>query len=224
MRLLLSCLLFFVTVISYSQTKDHSDFPKTGNSIGAFIPEGYDTLMMVTGDLDRDTKPDVVMVLRHDVEEASEPGNTDSLPSRILVVLLRKGNGFVLSVASGAVIMCKYCGGIMGDPFESVEIEKGLLIVRHYGGSAWRWGSTYKFRFQNNNFFLIGKTTIYYWNVEMCENLDEFAGTEKEDINFVTGAYIKKKVSQEGCKLLLNKKGKSKIKPLIKLSKFSIEN
>ena len=70
--------------------------------------------------------------------------------------------------------------------------------------------------------FLIGKSSTSYWNVKHCDKLNDFAGTDNEDINYVTGDYHVKKIS-ENCKLLANKKGKKKIQPLITLNKFSIE-
>ena len=225
MKYLLLSILISITGVSYSQ-KDLSGFPGKGKMIQSFIPEGYDTLMTVTGDVNKDKTPDIVMVLRHEYELSHDLENMDpdTLPSRILVVLFRKGKEFELAAASGAVILCKHCGGIMGDPFQFVSIEKGIIVVNHYGGSAWRWGYTHKFRFQNKAFYLIGQTNLSYWNVEMCEKLGEFAATEYEDINFITGSYVKKKVSEEGCKLLVNKRGKKPVKPLVELSKFSIEN
>jgi hypothetical protein len=124
---------------------------------------------------------------------------------------------------SDSAIMCKSCGGIFGEPFAGIAITNGILIVEHYGGSSWRWAYTHKFRYQQNDLYLIGTTTLSYWNVKMCEKLDEFAGTEFKDINLVTGAYEEKKVSEE-CKLLINKRGKQKIEPLKKLSAFNIDN
>ena len=47
-------------------------------------------------------------------------------------------------------------GGMMGDPFEAVKIEKGLLIIDESGGSSWKWSHTDKYRYQNNGFELIG--------------------------------------------------------------------
>ncbi|HEY6505140.1 MAG TPA: hypothetical protein VIZ28_14285 [Chitinophagaceae bacterium] len=226
MKYLLLLSMIILAVTSFSQSKVLSDFPAKSNSIESFIPEGYDTITVVKGDLNNDKVADIVMVLRHEYEKTEDPGNVDpdTIPSRILVVLFRKGKIFELAAASGAAIMCRNCGGIFGDPFEEVAVEKGILVIRHYGGSAWRWGNTHKFRFQKNAFFLIGQTTISYWNVEMCNRLGEFAATEYEDINFLTGGYIKKKISQEGCKLLVNKKGKNPVKPLVKLEDFSTEN
>ena len=86
-------------------------------------------------------------------------------------------------------------------------IDKNILIVSHYGGSAWRWSITDKFRFQDNDWYLIGETKNSYWVVERCDKLNGFAGTDYEDVNFVTGDFEIKKISQD-CKLLENKKGK----------------
>jgi hypothetical protein len=226
MRCMLVLALIFSTGISFSQSKVLSSIPKKGRNVQSFIPVGYDTLSTTLGDLNKDKSEDAVLVLRHEKENVVDLENTnvDSIPSRLLVVLLRKGNAYELAAVSDSAVLCKHCGGIMGDPFQGISIEKGIIVINHYGGSAWRWGYTHKFRFQQNDYFIIGKTKISYWNVEMCEKLNEFAATEYEDINFVTGAFEKKKISQEGCKLLLNKKGKAKIKPLVRLGKFSIDN
>lgn len=212
---------------SFSQSRVLSKIPLTGVSPRLFIPAGYDTLQTAEGDLNKDGIADFAMVLQSDKErDASldEEGiDVDSLPKRILVVLLKKNDVYQLAAKTDKAILCKYCGGIFGEPFDGIWIDKGILQLHHYGGSAWRWSYTHKFRYQQNNLYLIGETTLSYWNVENCEKLDEFAGTEYMDINYVTGQYEQKKVSAEGCKLLINKKGKKPVKPLKKLSQFSIE-
>ena len=151
--------------------------------------------MTAMGDLNKDKIEDAILVLQHKEENADdlESKDVDSIPSRLLVVLFGKGNAYELAATSDSAVLCKHCGGMMGDPFQGVSIEKGIIVLYHYSGSAWRWGYTHRFRFQQNDFFLIGKTTISYWNVEVCDKLDEFAGTEYEDINFVTGAYERKR-------------------------------
>ena len=59
-------------------------------------------------------------------------------------------------------------GGMMGDPFEDIEIKNGVLLISESGGSSWKWGHTDKYRYQNNSFELIGYTGRYgklceYW-------------------------------------------------------------
>ena len=55
MRSCLLLVLFFIPVISFSQTNDNP-FPKTAKNIESFIPEDYDTLIVVRGDLNKDKK------------------------------------------------------------------------------------------------------------------------------------------------------------------------
>ena len=194
--------------------------------LNELIPKDYDTLYEGTarGDLNKDGIEDIVLALYHHSEDSSETGSgTDEIPPRKLLVLFGSKSGYVKAAESSASILCKNCGGIFGDPFAGISISKNVLTIHHYGGSAWRWGYTHKFRFQGGGFYLIGKTSTSYWNVEHCDQLDEMAGLEYEDINYVTGSYEKKKISTE-CKLLLNKKGKQKLQPLVSLTKFTIEN
>jgi hypothetical protein len=180
--------------------------------------------MVATGDLDKDNIADVAMVLKSLKEDGDSTGYLDSLPRRILLVLLKNELGYYMVAGkSNQAILGKDEGGIFGDPFADIRIVKGIVVVDHYGGSAWRWEYTHKFRFQNNYVVLIGQTSNNYWNVKMCDKLGVAAGTDFEDINFVTGSYVKKKVS-ENCKLLENKKGKKTVKPLVKLEDFTITN
>ena len=195
-------------------------------NIQSFIPKDYDTLYggLVKGDLNKDGVDDAVLALYHKMEEQdAEKIDTDSIPPRLLIILFGTAKGYVQSATSSAVLLCKHCGGVFGDPFSGITIEKNVLTISHYGGSSWRWSIDDKFRFQNNEWYLIGETKYSYWDVEHCDTLDEFAGTDYEDINFVTGQYEIKKISED-CKLLENKKGKKPVQPLKSLTQFSIEN
>ncbi len=212
--------------VAFAQKTVLSKIPATGKDIRSFIPEGFDTLATAAGDLNKDKIGDLVMVLGSVKENSAELSfeEIDSLPQRILVVLLKTASGYQLAAKTQTAILCKDCGGVFGDPFAGITVTSGVLTVEHYGGSAWRWGYTHKFRYQQNSFYLIGETTVSYWNVSMCDELGEFAATEFKDVNFLTGQYVEKKVSEEGCKYLVNKKGKMKVKPLKKLAAFTIEN
>jgi hypothetical protein len=223
MRSLLLLAMLFITGISFSQ-QALLKIPASGKKISDFIPAGYDTLGIATGDLNKDLLGDHAMVLNWKSEDSlSKAGvEEDSIPPRILVVLLKNGSGYTLAATSTTAIMCHECGGVFGEPFASIAIENGILVIYHYGGSAWRWEYTHKFRYQQNDFFLIGTTTRSYWNVKMCDKLKDFAGTETKDVNWITGGYAEKKIS-ENCKLLVNKKGKNKAGPLKSLSTFNID-
>jgi hypothetical protein len=217
--------LLFAATTSYAQKQVLLQIPENGATITSFIPKGYDTLSVVTGDLNKDKTDDVAMVLFHKRENADGAANVDmdSLPPRLLILLFKDGSQYKLAGKSASAIMCKPCGGAFGDPFQVISIKRGILVINHYGGSNWRWSYNHKFRFQNNDWFLIGQTSFSYWCVEMCDKLNDFAGLKYEDINFITGQYKKKEISED-CKLLVSKNGKKTIAPLEQLSDFIIDN
>lgn len=201
-----------------------SRIPLKGKALADFIPDGYDTLATASGDLNKDGKQDLAFILRDKKEEAeTDEADTLPVPNRILVILHRETDTYSRVALSDKAVLCKYCGGIFGDPFQGLSIEKGVLVLSHYGGSNWRWGYIHRFRFQQNGYYLIGETRVSYWNVEYCDKLGEFAGTSFKDVNYLTGQYKQKKVSEEGCKLVLNKNGSQVRKPLVSLRKFNIE-
>jgi hypothetical protein len=225
MKYLFFLIALFGTVFSFAQfTEVLSKIPATGKTTSSFIPAGYDTITTVNGDMNKDNVADYAMVLKsvkEDVERTES--DTNELPRRILVLLLKNEAGYSLAAKTDQAILGKEEGGVFGDPFQSIRIANGVLIAEHYGGSAWRWALTHKFRYQNTAFFLIGQTNYSFWNVKMCNKLKDYAGTDFEDINFVTGGYATKKIS-ENCKVLENKKGKKPVKPLVKLEEFKITN
>ena len=217
-RILFICIVLLVTLSAFGQ-----------QDVKSFIPDEYDTLYggVARGDLNKDGIKNIVMVLGPKWEQQEDRRNKNedsSLPQRKLIILFGDKNGYKQVGTAYQAILCKDCGGVFGDPFAGIDITNGLLIIYHYGGSSWRWSYTHKFRYQQNDFYLIGKTYHSFWIVQECEKLKEFAGTRFKDENFVTGAYEEKKISEEGCKLLVNKKGKQDIKPLISISKFEIAN
>lgn len=222
MRRYATLLLFLMIIAEQLRAQDKTEIPASGKNITDFIPKGYDTLATASGDLNKDKLADLVLVLRPDAEDATD-GDAEA-PDRILLILFRDADGYRLTGRSDKVIMCKECGGIFGDPFAGIVIAKGVLVIDHYGGSNWRWSYTHRFRYQQGDFYLVGQTSNSYWNVAMCEKLDDFAGRKYKDENLITGAYEQKEISEEGCKLLVNKKGKQKILPLVKLSAFNLEN
>ena len=148
----------------------------------SFIPNDYDTLDdgVVRGDLNKDGIEDIVIVVGSKWEQDenwSEKASDSNVAPRLLIILFGTDSGYVQIAKNDKAILCKDCGGIFGDPFAGIEINKNVLSINHYGGSNWRWGYTHKFRFQDKEFFLIGQTKYSFLAVENCEKLNDFAGT-----------------------------------------------
>lgn len=213
-----------ILVLALSSVKAQDDkvllnIPAEGKTYKDFIPKGYDTLAIAHGDLDKDGQADMAIVMSDKLER--EDRNTEI--NRPLLIAFKDGDKYKTVFKGTNVILCYACGGVMGDPFVGISIHKGVLKTNHYGGSAWRWAMTRVFRYQNGDFYLIGQTDESYWSVKQCENLgDEFAGTKYEDINLITGSRVIKEISEE-CELLVDKKDKITVKPLVKMAKLDLK-
>lgn len=212
--------LFVCLQFSTSAQKVLSNIPDSGKTISDFIPQNYIFFDSACGDLNKDKINDVVIALKHKDEDTFE---MDEEPKRILLVMIRSKSGFKVIGKSENALMCRNCGGVFGDPFASIGIDKGVLYIHHYGGSAWRWAEVRKFRMQHNGIFLIGATSDLYWSIQAC-NGDEIgdAGRKYRDVNFVTGDEEIIERTEE-CKLIKQVKQKIKRKPLVKLEDFNFE-
>jgi hypothetical protein len=212
--------LFVSLHFSSSAQQALLNIPDSGKAISDFIPKDYNFIDTVHGDLNKDGIKDIVLALKHKDEDTFA---MDEEPKRILLVILKSKKGFKIVGKSENVLMCRNCGGMYGDPFSSMDINKGVLSIHHYGGSAWRWSEERKFRMQQNGMYLIGATSDYYWNIQSC-NGNEIgdAGRKFRGINYVTG---KEEIIErtEECKLIKQVKQKIKRKPLVKLEDFKFE-
>lgn len=134
------------------------------------------------GDLDKDGIPEKVIV--YNTTDSTEYGTV-----REIHILKQKDNNWTVWQKSRNAILKSEEGGMMGDPFEGIEIKNGILIINHWGGSSWKWSRSDKYRFQNNQFQLIGHTSNYGKPCEYLMNCD---------FNISTGKVILKK-EYENC-------------------------
>jgi hypothetical protein len=196
--------------------------PATGHTPASFIPPGYRVLPegRATGDLNGDGRPDVALALGPPKEDVL---NDETFPPRLLVVLWRTAaGGYRLATVARGALLCMGCGGVHGDPFEGLEITKGVLLVYHYGGSSWRWTLTARFRYQQGDFYQIGDTYNYTHTIaDVCPQLhgEYRPGDQYHDINLVTGEFKRIRVSEE-CQLMENRRGRQPVQPLVRLAAY----
>jgi hypothetical protein len=153
-------LICFLTISA--QEKDLTK-PPAGSA--AFIPPGYEVHDFETGDLNGDGRKDVALVLKLKNEDTLEMGEAQ----RPLLLLTRGANGKLKqAVRCDSLILCRQCGGVFGDPYEGITISKNSITVNFYGGSGWRWGIEYIFKYEaaTNNWWLEKETGIYYHSAE----------------------------------------------------------
>jgi hypothetical protein len=121
----------------------------------SFIPENWALIQEAYGDLNKDSVNDAALIIEYagDALEGERP--------RSLLILFRekKGELYTLACTADHVILDGQSGGTMGDPFESMEIRKSVLIIKFSGGSREQWSTTHRYRLKDNSFFaVIGAT------------------------------------------------------------------
>ena len=63
----------------------------------------------------------------------------------------------IIYKAIGGVLPSEH-GGMMGDPFEGLSIDRKCIVIHHFGGSRDKWKYTHRFRNQNRDWELVGST------------------------------------------------------------------
>lgn len=123
------------------------------------------------GDLDKDGIEEKVVILDTGVE--SEEGT-----KRQILIYKKNGDDWTLWHTSEGAVMP---GHSLYGSFDALIIERGCIVIRHTGGQRQKYFYLHRFRYQNNDWELIGATIEYY---EACEFLEGY------DYNFSTGKMI----------------------------------
>lgn len=135
-------------------------------------PAGYNVIGEATGNLDKDSTPEKVIV--YDTPKEVELGT-----ERQIHIYKANKHGWELWHKSiGAVLPSRH-GGMMGDPFDGIEIQRGAIVISHFGGSRQKWTYTHRFRNQNGSWELIGATVHYGAPCDYWEDLDYNLSTGK---------------------------------------------
>lgn len=144
------------------------------------VPKSYAVIDSAFGDLDRDGVDELVVAYNTKSDEKEiEAG----IPRELIIYKKEKSKWTVWQKSMQALYGSRD-GGMMGDPFAGISIEKGVLKIFQDGGSSWKWSLTDKYRFDGKTFKLIGYVNIYG---KPCEYWEEV------DFNLVTGKLIVKK-------------------------------
>ncbi|MFN8354157.1 MAG: hypothetical protein U0Y10_06925 [Spirosomataceae bacterium] len=182
LRSLTTFLLVSITTLSFSQgLYKFPTLAAKAAKLEGFLPRGWHVLDQAAGDLNKDNLPDIAAVIEGDAEVKNLKETDNTAKPRILVLAFQQTDGsYVLSAQSNGFIMLSNEGGVFGDPWSGIKVERGSVLISFYGGSSDRWGFDYRFRYQNNDWFLIGATYLTHSTLN--------GDGESYDFNLLTGA------------------------------------
>ena len=163
MRPSLTFILTLLFALSYGQDFSYPSINKSGQKIDDFVPPGWAILDSTKGDLNKDYIHDAVIILQHKdtVTLINADGDTTQTQPRILVILLKNtiSDRFELTEQSNSFIL-RHDKSSMNDPYRELAINKGVLSITfnlfYNLGSWYVTTATYKFRYQQGHFTLIG--------------------------------------------------------------------
>lgn len=170
-------ILIFFSVTCFAvkaMTKQEHDFYSDPNNYAKparIMAESY-------GDLDGDQRPEKIIIL-----DSGLSGDSGVGTGRDLLIYKMENDGlWHLWHASRGPILDTNTGGFYFDPFSSLMVSHGTIVIKHKGGSGrGEWIYTNRYRYQNKDWYLIG-LTVYHG--AMC---DEFM---KFNYNLLTGKAI----------------------------------
>lgn len=173
---------------------DYPALPSRGAAASAFVPSGWRLEQVVEGDLDKDERDDLLLLLRggnpaniiiHD-QMGESPFDTNP---RILAVAFADGDsGYVLGLENHSLIARRE-DPVQSDPLSElggIAIERGSIVVRLYlfmsAGGADMGTTAFRFRWQDGAFRLIG------YDRSTTQRMS--GDTEELSINFLTGKAV----------------------------------
>ena len=188
----LATLLLTISVFSVNgQTKS---LPAEARS---FVPKGFEMLDYIPGDLNGDKKNDAILILKIVGEENS----TADEATRPFIILTRQANGKLMeSKRNDDLVLCRQCGGVFGDPYDNTTITANGFTIDFYGGSSWRWGSTYTFAWKpaKKNWYLVNEKQISYQSGDPENTTKEVQIAESELGDVSIDEYGKNVVTDQG--------------------------
>ena len=112
-----------------------------------FVEQQSKPIALESADLNGDGLKDYILVLEREKPSLKDEHGFPKNQRPLLILVRGTGNKLTVAKRNELIVMCSECGGMMGDPFVGLTVAKNTFTVNHYGGSAWRWSTDYRFNY-----------------------------------------------------------------------------
>ncbi|RZL45368.1 MAG: hypothetical protein EOP00_17595 [Pedobacter sp.] len=186
----------FLALLSFtasSQGFKYPPMPVQGKSVKSLLPAQWKIVDSVSGDLNNDKEPDLVMVLEFyaAVKESRAYGDnetdliTELQKPRILAIYFKAGKNYKLNLQNNNFVLRAEEGGSTGDPLRPMRITGNKLVLNYEGGAGWKWKLNYSFKHNNGTWQLTEAENYAYHSSsgEMSHKKYDFVNRKRTVIN-----------------------------------------
>lgn len=168
MRILLTIIFLLHCGFVFGQNFSYPSINMQAKDINNFIPNNWKLLDSAQGDLNKDKQTDLALILQYKDSILIVNKDDDSIVTqpRILIILLYDPptNQYQLVEKSNSFILY-HDDPNMEDPYQDISINSGILKIDFsffmFSGGWGMYHNSYKFRFQDKSFVLIGADESY---------------------------------------------------------------
>ena len=169
-------------------------YAKPSPVITKLVPNGWKILSSSEGDLNKDNRADVAMIiekLKTDVIVNADNGKAIHNNPRKLLVFLKQNTGYQLVTENTTIPVAEAENSCVEDPLaetDGMTINRGILSLNFsyfMSCGGWEWPRhAYTFRWQNNDFQLIGfdYSSFYRNSGEMTHKSYNFSTSKLKEI------------------------------------------
>jgi hypothetical protein len=155
MRKIIFIVAILCVVLSCSNNKKSEEVKKENSELSKLeIPEGYNELIKSEGDLDGDGIDEKVIVFDTDIEG-------DYGIEREIYICKKENDEWMLWKTIKGPVLSSDAGGVSGDPFNDLVIDKDRIYISHMGGSMEKWYYNHSYKYIDSEFRLVTAVVDY---------------------------------------------------------------
>lgn len=179
-------LVIITLLLSLNLAAQSNDIISYKNQLLKFVPQNFEILDTVKGNLNNDSFDDYILVLKKKNEETTSNYGDNKPEKRPLLILIgNSDNKLELKARSDNAVLCIDCSGaIHGDSFEGVKIKNGYFSIEHStvgGNDKWSKIITFKYDKSKNNWFLHRDGMEFFgWNPDESLKAEAIIKTGEE--------------------------------------------